>query len=495
MVMNIVKRALLYLSRKKARSLILFVMMLVMGLFLMVGISIRFSARKAAEDVRKSITTGITIKLIPVDGNAILNVVINENGEKERIPKVPLLKRSMLSQLLEVEGVEGYYTDVGCDILYTGFDLRPGFYTETIDEFRKTGDKKEIKISETYMHANAFYEVFDGSWHPHFANGALELTRGRHIQSEDKGKAVISEELAERNDLQIGDQIKAYQYDFLTGELYGSPYEAEIVGLFQVNFEQAIGEYTSESDIIYNVIFVGYDARQWAQKVHNIHVGRDVISDKEDRFIDNITLFVEDPQILDSVKEQIEQIDTVDWSYYQFERYDRDYQAAAKPLLTIIRLSTLMAVVMAAGVLIILSLLLTMWIRGRSREAGILASLGVKKRKMVAQFLIEAILIAAAAFVFAGVLAKPVTDAMGHLMSNAANQTLGEEPYEVEFDAGSGDIIINKTPTEPVALEYHLTWPIMLFVFMAMLLVVMAAVLASSRSILRQKPMDVLRGG
>lgn len=489
--MSMAKRALLYLSRKKVRSLILFVMMFVMGLFFLVGISIRISAGKVAEEVRKSITTGITIQAAPVGSNLLFDVVTNEDGEKEAIMKVPLITESKLPQLLEVEGVSGYYMDVGHDILYTGLNLMPGFYSETIDEFRESGDEENVKSSETHMHANAFYEVFDGSWHPFFRNGALELIEGRHIRVEDEGKAVISEDLAERNHLKIGDKIQASDYDYLTGELYGDPYEAEVIGIFRVNFEQTVGEYTTENSIIHNAIFVGYEVVQWAQKVYNTHYGKDMISYRESRPIGNITLFVDDPEMLDTVRERIKQVDTVDWSYYLLSRYDDDYNAMAKPLRTMILLSTLLAAVMSGGILVILSLILTMWIRGRRREAGILSSIGVKKRQVVAQFLLEGVLVAAAAFVLAGALAKPVTDAVGGFLSNSMNQTLGEQPYDVDFDDGSGDIILTKTPTEPVALEYHLTWNTMLMTLGAMFVIVLAAVLVSSRSILEQKPTEV----
>ena len=102
--------------------------MLAMGLFLLVGVSIRISAGKAAEEVRKTITTGITIQAAPVGGHLLFDVVENEEGEIERIPKVPLITESKLPQLLEVEGVSGYYMDVGHDTLYTGLTLMPGFY-------------------------------------------------------------------------------------------------------------------------------------------------------------------------------------------------------------------------------------------------------------------------------------------------------------------------------------------------------------------------------
>ena len=46
-----------------------------------------------------------------------------------------------------------------------------------------------------------------------------------------------------------------------------------------------------------------------------------------------------------------------------------------------VTLSTILIAAMAIGLLIVLSLILTMWIRGRKREIGILSSLGIKSRQ------------------------------------------------------------------------------------------------------------------
>ena len=69
--MGVFKRAFLYISRKKARSFLLFLIMLLMGLFMLVGVLIRSSAAKAAEDVRKSITTGVVFQLTDISGDSI----------------------------------------------------------------------------------------------------------------------------------------------------------------------------------------------------------------------------------------------------------------------------------------------------------------------------------------------------------------------------------------------------------------------------------------
>ena len=94
--MGVFKRACLYISRKKARSFLLFLIMLLMGLFMLVGVLIRSSAAKAAEDVRKSITTGVVFQLTDISGDSIYQLVPNEEGEMVRTLKVPLLTRSKL---------------------------------------------------------------------------------------------------------------------------------------------------------------------------------------------------------------------------------------------------------------------------------------------------------------------------------------------------------------------------------------------------------------
>lgn len=56
-----------------------------------------------------------------------------------------------------------------------------------------------------------------------------------------------------------------------------------------------------------------------------------------------------------------------------------------------VTLSTILIAAMAIGLLIVLSLILTMWIRGRKREIGILSSLGIKKQAILAQFILESL--------------------------------------------------------------------------------------------------------
>ena len=57
----------------------------------------------------------------------------------------------------------------------------------------------------------------------------------------------------------------------------------------------------------------------------------------------------------------------------------------------------------ALGLLIILSLVLTMWIRSRKREMGILSSLGIKRQAILVQFVLESCMVAVACLLYTSV--------------------------------------------------------------------------------------------
>ena len=161
--------------------------------------------------------------------------------------------------------------------------------------------------------------------------------------------------------------------------------------------------------------------------------------------------------MLGQVKEKLMDMASVDWSYYSFKEYDRDYKAAAGPLNKLARLSTILAAVMAVGLGVILSLVLAIWMRSRQREIAIFSSLGITRRKIHAPIVLECCIIAAIAFVAAGILARPMAALADDVVSGSVNEDIGNMPYEVEINEGSGSISVNKVPSGRMALEYHLT--------------------------------------
>ena len=208
----------------------------------------------------------------------------------------------------------------------------------------------------------------------------------------------------------------------------------------------------------------------------------------EDEALPTLTIYVEDPAMLDSVKEQLMQMDSVNWDYYNIETDSQDYQNAAGSLLTMVKLSNVLIVIMAVGSLMILSLILSMWMRSRKYEICVLASIGVKKNAIRMQFLFECCIITAAAFLAAALLAGSVTDFLGNGLLSLLNPSGQASAYEVTLAQETSDMYVNMAPVRQEALQYNIPPSTAVFVFLAMLAVSVWSVLFSSRHMLNQKP-------
>ena len=76
--MGVCRRAFLYLIRKRARSILLFLLLFSLGLFMLTGLTIRSSAGRAAEDMRKSISTGLEIIMDQMPEDQIYSMSYND---------------------------------------------------------------------------------------------------------------------------------------------------------------------------------------------------------------------------------------------------------------------------------------------------------------------------------------------------------------------------------------------------------------------------------
>ena len=134
MYMGTWKRAYLYVTRKRMRSMLLFLIFLTAGLFLFIGISIRRSAGEAAEDFQKTLKTGLRVEGMIVDAAAAMDITDNEKGEKVIRYKIPFMMEEHIEEFLAIDGVSGFY----CESMermngYTGLSLHPGYYAWCMD--------------------------------------------------------------------------------------------------------------------------------------------------------------------------------------------------------------------------------------------------------------------------------------------------------------------------------------------------------------------------
>jgi len=471
--MGTLKRALLYITRKKGRSIILLLVFFALAALSLAGLSIQRSAAQAAEEYRETLGSSFKIKISPNDDPRLTVQMETPDGEYAGSTYIgPMITKNMLNTLMNIPHIKDYTYDGTMYTLYAkDLKLHPGGWTQSLQE-KNTSAALTMTDFELEAHSPLCISVRNSMLDTNFRMGAFELTEGRHIQPDDTYKALISEELAARNKLSIGDiitfEIKEGLVRIVEEErkniTIGEPIQVQIAGIFRIHFEQEASEWTYEDMYAENFIYV--DQKVWSDTARALRGGLDPkdvrvaegrtladyldISDNEHSYSE-VTIFVDDPAKLDEAINEAEQV--VDKNYFQIVKDDSAYRASVEPLNTMTGISTLLVIALFVGGMVVLGILLTMWIRSRRHEIGILLSIGMKKGKIFGQLFLEVILIAAVGFACAwfaaGVLAAP----FGQVAQEAVSPKEGEERYEAVQTSVIAIDIVQKN-SEKIELSY-----------------------------------------
>lgn len=483
--MNIYKRAFIYITRKKAKSMILFVLFFVVNLFLLISIAVHTAAIKEADNVKATLPTGITIRLQPIESIDVFDFNKNEKGELDRTLKIPLLRQSKLDEILKSESADGYFENSDVQKYYTGLKLRPGLNTTVVEEYGKMDyntltdeEKEDYKSSKTSMFACGFYPLQEGRWHPFFRNGAIQIQEGRNIKKSDQSVAVISEELASNNDLEIGDTLEISSFAYISGDLYGEPLALDIIGIYRINFEEQVGYFTDESLILSNLVFTDEEIIEWGISQWDTYYKEDHVVPLEDPVVTSVTIYAKDPDSISNLEASIGAVDSVDWSYYDIERYDQDYKAVAKPLLMMVNLSNIMIVIMSIGSLILLALLMGLWMQSRKNEIQILSRIGVKSRNVLAQLILECCLIAGAALILSSAVAIITTEQVGNLITESFSPSDNSQGFENSINERL-ELEIKRAPAKIESIQYHYNAWVLLMSFGIIIVIIIISIVVS----------------
>ena len=299
------------------------------------------------------------------------------------------------------------------------------------------GDSEEDpflrQVDDVYKRVVNVYGNRDTSLYSKFRTGAFKIVEGRHIRPDDTGKALISDELADLNDLGVGDSIKL---SGRAGELNQAPaferigdeVTLEIVGIFHVNGYQPTGMWVAESDMTYNWIFADADTVWKSNENFNqdLYNGAPV----EQKF-QNATFFVGDPSRLQAVLEQIKNLKWIDTAYYDISVDDTMFKSTVDPLNSIRNLVGGLTLAIVAGCAVVLLIVFTMWVRSRRQEIAVYLSMGISKAAILGQFILEAGVIAVLAGILAFATCRNVPDVIGNRMLASRIEEAQPEAQEV----------------------------------------------------------------
>lgn len=359
--MNCRKRSVLYLLRKRNRSVILWLILFIITTLMLTCITIGQGADGAMQRLFQAMGGYFKIE---TDDKPGLNKYVDDE----------FINHIMDSyEIREFNGMDTVY------FMTRDMDLLPGRFTQEQDE--------KAKLARIMGNT-------DTGLNEYFIRQSLLLSEGRHITAEDSYKALISQELAEENGLSVGDTVSLSYYD----EDAGRDWQAfEIVGIFQIKSRQnSYTSNTAECDMVENFIFVD------TQSVRDM-IGR-TLEREIDSYRSGALFFVDQPQALERIVNDLAEQSERGMEGYQVVKNNKQYQESRLPLERLKSLTTLIIAIIILLGFIIASLILLLWMRERVHETGIYLSVGIRKASILMQHMMENLILAFLAFVLSCIL-------------------------------------------------------------------------------------------
>jgi putative ABC transport system permease protein len=245
-----------------------------------------------------------------------------------------------------------------------------------------------------------------------FMDSTSTLVEGEHINEEDIGEnvALIEQTLAEENDLSVGDTITVTNPsdDSNTVELI-------VKGIYSTTSTGSDQGRNFTALIPYNKVYVPYTTATTLK-------GTDY-----EGTIDSAIYYIDNPAELNSFVNQAQLESSIDFDTFKLDANDQLYQQMVGPIDNVASFSNNIVYLVSIAGAIILGLIIMMSIRERKYEMGVLLAIGEKRWKLVGQFIVEILLVAAISFgiaTFSGnAVANQVSDQLLNQELETAEQT------------------------------------------------------------------------
>ncbi|MCC2323544.1 MULTISPECIES: ABC transporter permease [Bacillus cereus group] len=403
--MNFMKRAILSMKKRIGTSLILMAVFLIVTNLVLSGFTIQNASKKAADAARKKLGADVTLSL---DFDK-LGQQARETGE---MPNPPKLNTKETDQLAKSKHVKDY------NYIANTFGISDGLKLVGASEGEEEGKGKagmaavrggsssgtEIDMNASFMIEGVRKTALQES----FKNGKSKIIDGKPIteQMKNQNVALMEKRLAELNNLKVGDKVKVQSGD------KKETLEVEIIGIYETN-EQAMGQQAPPIMDPANKLYMPHSTMK------KLEVDQGISSVQ-------VVYFLNDPQYIDAFKKEAKK-SNIDFNYYKLDAHDSLYKQMIGPIENISSTSQMIIYIVSIAGAIILGLIIMLSIKGRRKEMGILLSIGEKKWKLMAQFVVEVVCIAILAFGVSITTGAKVSQFIGDNLLSSEIATTSEE--------------------------------------------------------------------
>ncbi len=455
--MNYKKRAGLYLLRKKGKAISIFLLIMVVSTFLISCFSLLTASEKLASDIRGALGAAFYLR-------ASTGVVSDENGEMTVTENHIRITDNEIKQIQSCGDI-AYHNPINYGYA-KGEQLAQGNPITFIHGEKHTEDNNMGAVTALR------YSALETD----FVDEVLTLSTGRHITEADTNAILISSDVAAVNGLSVGDKIVLSSSEL--GEADGEYIDVwsgerkkttvTIVGIYDIL--EADANVTATAGRQENRIYASIDVlTQLAASEPPVYTGE-------------VGFYVTDPKTLDEIVSKVQQIEEIDWKTHFIRTNDFQYSKIADSLASLGDLIKILLACVSIVSAAILTLILTLRIRGRIQEAGILLGAGIPKGEIIKQFLLEVLIVAVVAFLFSYAVSLGISHKLG-------NYLLADFQPNLISTA-----VLQNGISDAVSIDSYLTLGVVkiLLIYGCQLIVVVLSVLLSSASILKLKPREIL---
>ena len=340
-----IKNAIAYITRKRNRTLIIFIILTIVLSCLYSCLTIMKSSNEIEKTLYESSNSSISIT--KKDGK-YFNVNQFKDIEKLKEVEEKIIQYDGLAKLKDAKVVSG-------EQRINREDLSDEF--KNVVSFEATNNTKRNIL---------------------FSSRVFTIKEGKNIEENDKNSIIVHEEFAKQNNLKLGDEV---DLELLDVEKSGKikSHKFKIIGIFSGKKQET---YTGlSSDFSENMVFVDYSTSQ------------EILNKSENNKIANkILMYSSSAESTDLALNKLKEL-KIDESKYFVQKDSNAFEESLESVSGIKHMIKIMTYSIMLGGIIVLSLILILWLRERIYEIGIFLSIGTSKIQIIMQFIFELLFI------------------------------------------------------------------------------------------------------
>lgn len=477
--MNSIQRAWRCVIRKPIKSILLLLVVLTVSLFLLSAMASRNTSIQMQDTTRQAVGAGLRLDANESNRTRRLTEISNRIGDAEGAldgvhqekletaygtqwvvwtdNSFESLQLPDIEKIAAVDGISDYNITT-CITVVSPVNFNRIEDSNT-DQYSDIGGVSLVGNLKMELDSNVL-------------SGNVTIKEGRMATEDDVDVCVISEELAEQDRLTVGDILQFNDYHDPSGS---TVYEAEIIGIYQTQqfMSPLMSGDTYRSE---NIIFT------------DLYFPEKAEGSAGNPCFEHAYFQVRDVNQYEEVKAAVQEVD-IDWERYDLIDRNGNLSTMASNFNNMEKISNLLIIVAAAAGFVILFLIFLFWIKNRSREIGVLLSLGTTKVGILGQLFLEAVMIAALAFCLSLLAVPKVSGATANYL--VVQQTEQAE-LQKAMDANKVSTDFEVSKQAVTSVEVTVTSEMMELCGIGIFLLVSVSVGAAGIFVLRKKPRTIL---